>query len=126
MSHININLNEVETASGEPHPEGLLAVQVKKAELRDTKAGDSKYINWQLSPTQSENRRPVFLRTSLKPEALWNLKLFLTACGFQWQSDGTFNLEDVLGSECRVSVSLRQLDDGRKDNEVGPPYYAAG
>lgn len=122
MSHININLDEVAGAGGEPHPEGQLHIRVKKGEIKDNKAGDAKYINWQLDPVGTINKSPAWLMTSLKPDALWNLKAFLQGCKFKWNSDGSFNLEDVLGSEVIVTCGVRVLDDGRKTNQIGPPY----
>jgi hypothetical protein len=123
MAHININLDEVKVNTGEPHPEGRLRIRVKKGELRDNKAGDGKYINWQLEPVGTDNKRPAWLKTSLKPEALWNLKQFLQACRFKWSSDGTFNIEDVLGCEADVNCGVFVRNDGEKDNNIGPPYH---
>lgn len=123
MAHIDVNMNEV-ADQGSPHPDGPLFVRVVKGEVRTNKAGDGQYINWQLNPIESENKRPIFLMTSLKPEALWNLQRFFKACGFNWESDGSFNTEDLYGKEVFVSVTQDEYN-GEMTNKVGPPYKSA-
>lgn len=123
MAHIDVNMNEVEDTSV-PHPDGPLLVRVVKGEVRDTKAGDSKYINWQLNPVEGNNKRPIFLMTSLKPEALWNLQRFFKAAQYEWETDGSFNTEDLLGKELFVSVTQEEYN-GEMTNRVGPPYKTA-
>ena len=124
MAHIDVNLDAVEDQSGECHPEGQLLIRIAKAEIRDNKEKTGKYINWQLNPVESENKKPVFLMTSLKPEALWNLKQFLKAAGVQWHSDGSFDTEDAMGQEVWVTI-IKEVYEGNEQNKVKPPYKAA-
>lgn len=121
MAHIDINLNEVPD-QGEAHPDGQTHVRIKKGELLENKAKDGKHIRWQLEVVGSENHMPLWLRTSLKKDALWNLKAFLQKAGVQWQTDGSFDIEDALGAELYVEVGRDVGDDGTTRNEVGPPY----
>lgn len=126
MPHIDVNLNEVEIPSGDAHEDGLLHVRVKKAEVKKPKeAGKYPYILFQLSPVGTDNKRPVFLRCSLHPDAIWNLKLFLQdGLGLSWNSDGSFNTDDTLGLEGKVSCT-KTTYEGKPSNEIGPPYYRA-
>lgn len=123
MSRIDVNLNEVEVPSGEPHPEGDIHVRVRKAEFRKAKE-DGKYphILFQMEPIGTENKSHLFLRCSLHPNAQWNLKLLLEALGVAWDSDGSFDTEDTLGQETMVHVTVSDYQ-GRPSNEVGPPYH---
>jgi hypothetical protein len=124
MAHIDVNLDAVEDTGSELHPEGMLLVQVAKAEVRENKKKDGKYINWQLNPVESANKRPIYLMTSLKPEALWNLKRFLKECGVAWSSDGSFSTDDVLG--CQVWVTIVQEEySGEIRNKANSPYRKA-
>lgn len=125
MARIDVNLNEVEIPSGEAHPDGLLHINVKKVETRKSnKEGSSgyPYLNLQLNPVGTENKRPVFLRLSMNPDALWNMKLFLEAIGLTTESDGSFDTDDLLGKECKVSCTATEYN-GKPSNEIGPPYY---
>jgi hypothetical protein len=123
MAVINVNLDAVEERERRVHQEGLLGVRVVDAEIRDNKAKDGQYINWRLDPIEGDNNSPVWLMTSLKPDALWNLKRFLKECGFQWESDGGFDTADVLGSEVYVTVTIEEYQ-GEPRNRVGMPYKA--
>jgi hypothetical protein len=124
MAHIDVNLDEVQD-QGEAHPEGLTLVRIAKAEIKSKKGDEgSKYINWQLEPIGTDNHRPLFLITSLKTDALWNLKGFLKEAGVQWNSDGSFDTEEALGAEVHVTVGLEEYD-GQIRNRVKPPYKRA-
>lgn len=120
MAHINVNMNEAPDMD-EVHPEGPLHVRVKEAKQQKNKDDDGQHIAWRLDPVGTTIKRPVWLRTSLKLENQGGLKSFLRACGFQWNADGSFNTDDVLGSELIVNVSVGEYN-GAKTNEVKFPY----
>lgn len=124
MARIDVNLDAVEDAEGDAHPDGETLTTVAKSEIRPNKNGDGQHILWTLKVNDSDNKRPLWLRHSLKPKALWNLKQFLQAAGFRWESDGSFDTADVHGSEVFVQVKQREFE-GKLSNEVGPPYKAA-
>ena len=123
MARIDVNLDEAPDSFGELHPEGMLAVRIVSGEVRDTKSGDGKYINWRLDPIESENKKPVWLMTSLKREALWNLKALLKSARVQWSTDGSFDLEDAFGAELLVNVK-HEMYQGELRERVGTPYKA--
>lgn len=123
MAHIDVNLDDVK--EGELHPEGLTLVRIAKGEIRSKKGDESsKYINWQLEAIDTDNKRPLYLMTSLKLEALWNLKSFLQEAGVQWNSDGSFDTEEALGAEIYVTVGQEEYD-GTIRNTVKKPYKKA-
>ena len=122
MEVVNVNLETVDDGR-ELHPEGPLHVRVVSCEERETSDGSGTHLNWRLDPVDSENHKPLFLITSLKPHALWKLKGFLKACQFQWNSDGTFDFTDVLGSELIVNVQHETYNNDIQD-KPGMPYKA--
>ena len=66
-------------------PEGDYLLKVAGCELKSKKDdATSKYLNWRLtitSPEQFKNAGSIWHITSLKPEALWNLRNFLEDLG---------------------------------------------
>jgi len=117
--------NEVE-AGFEPVPVGRYTVLVSNAEIRAKKGGTAgeKFINWQLTIlAPSHEGRIVWLMTSLKTEALWNLKSFLAAAGAKMDDTG-FATEDVVGLKLDVNVEQDEYE-GRIRNRISPPYYSA-
>jgi hypothetical protein len=124
MALINVNLNEVEDQSGDIHPEGETLVRIVDSEIRDNKAGDAQYLNWRLKVLNSENTRPLYLITSLKPAALWNLKNLVTACGVSEFSMDGFDTTDLHGCELYVQIKNEEYD-GQMRNKVNGPYKRA-
>ena len=121
MSFININLNDVEDQSGDVHPEGRTNLRIVGSDLRETKAKDSSYINWRLEVIDSENKRPIWLSNSLKPQALWNLKNLYKACmGNEFPIEG-FDTTDLHGCEFSGVVTIEEFNN-EKTNRVEGPY----
>ena len=121
MAFINVNLNDVEDQSGDVHPEGRTNLRIVGSDLRDTKAKDGQYINWRLEVMESENKRPIWLSNSLKPQALWNLKNLYKACmGSEFSPEG-FDTTDLHGCEFSGVVSIEEYN-GEKQNRCEGPY----
>jgi hypothetical protein len=121
MSFINVNLNDVEDTSGDPHPEGRTNLRIVSSEVRETKAKDGTYINWRLEVMDSENKKPIWLSNSLKPQALWNLKNLYKVCvGDEFSPEG-FDTADLHGCEFSGVVSIEEYN-GEKQNRVEGPY----
>src|SRR5262245_25782799 len=123
MAIINVNLNDVEDQSGEVHPEGEALMRIVDSELRDNKAGDAQYVNWRLKVLNTENNRPVYLITSLKPSALWNLKNLLRACGKE-EFPSELDTSEFHGCEFYGQVKTEIYED-QKRNTVSGPYKRA-
>jgi len=76
MPYTTVNFQDVEDFDA--LPEGEYAVEIDKVEVRQNKAGDANYLNWEFVVLDGdyENRR-LWLITSLKPTALFRLKSVL-------------------------------------------------
>jgi hypothetical protein len=62
-------------------PEDDYLFKVVKGEIRDNKAGDGRHISWRVTVSAGEYKgKTVYHTTSLKPEALWNLRNLIFAC----------------------------------------------
>lgn len=63
-------------------PEGDYLGKVVNGELRKTKDGSGRYYNWRVQITAPAKYRgkTLYHNTSLKPEALWNLRNLIFAC----------------------------------------------
>jgi len=119
---INIpNLDKVETGR-EPVPAGKYLVKITAGDVKATVAGDSKYIAWQGTIQEGESKgRILFWNTSLKENALWNLKGMLVAAKVDMAADG-FATEDALGKNIYVLADLGEYN-GKPKNEVKASYY---
>jgi len=123
VAFINVNLNDVEDQSGDIHPEGRTNLRIVGSDLRETKAKDSQYIAWRLEVIDSENKRPVWLQNSLKPQALWNLKNLYKACmGSEFNPEG-FDTTDLHGCEFGGVLTIEEYN-GEKQNRCEGPYKA--
>jgi len=60
-------------------PEGDYLAKIVEAEIRDSAAG-SRYFRWKMQVAAGEQKgKAVYMNTSLKPEALWNLRNLIHA-----------------------------------------------
>jgi hypothetical protein len=125
MAVINVNLNDVEDQSGDVHPDGEALVRIADSELRDNKAGDGQYINWRLKVLNSDNNRPVYLITSLKPTALWNLKNFVKAAGVDDLVLDNFDTSELHGRELFVNIKTEVYENTPRNTVSGPYKRAA-
>jgi len=76
MPYFRVNFSDVE--SFEPVPEGEYGVEIDKVEVRQNKAGDGLYLNWELTIIDGDyENRKLWLITSLKETALFRLKQVL-------------------------------------------------
>jgi len=108
MDNININLDD---ATQNAIPEAEYEVSVDKCEVRQAKSGDSKYLNWQFRLVDGEHAgRCVFMKTSLKKEALWRLKELFKALNLQWTGVVRFNPEQVKDKTLFVTVAHREFN----------------
>ena len=121
MAFINVNLNDVEDQSGEAHPEGRTNLRIVSSELKESKGNKNPYINWRLEVMDSENKRPIWLSSSLLPQALWNLKnLYKAVVGEEFNPEG-FDTTDLHGGEFSGVVTIEEYN-GEKQNKVEGPY----
>lgn len=121
MAFINVNLNDVEDQSGEAHPEGRTNLRIVSSEVKESKQAKNPYINWRLEVMDSENKKPIWLSSSLLPQALWNLKnLYKAVVGEEFNPEG-FDTTDLHGGEFSGVVTIEEYN-GEKQNKVEGPY----
>jgi hypothetical protein len=62
-------------------PEGDYLGKIMSGELRTSESKGTKYFNWRITITQPQKYKgkTLYLTTSLKPEALWNLRNLIHA-----------------------------------------------
>lgn len=120
MPKITPDFSEVLESS--PVPAGTYSVRIEKAELKDSKAGNS-YINWQLrifgasGELQKQNNRVVSLMTMLKGPAADRLqRLYKVTTGTTPPKDG-FDTDELIGKEFEAQLT----DNFRPDGTQGWP-----
>ena len=80
MPKLNVDFSGVEERT--LVPPGDYVCKVKKVELKTNKKGDGKYIQWNVQIGTGQYKGNVLYHiTSLKPQALFNLRNTLIACG---------------------------------------------
>jgi len=101
----------------DPIPEGIYNARVFDVELRTSVNSGNQYLNWTFRIDGGEyDGRRLFFVTSLKKDALWNLKRTLKALQFGGDLNGQVDLGDLdnfLGKQCRISVGI--------ENYLGEP-----
>lgn len=72
---------EIRRGGGAPHiPEGDYLAKIIDSEVRESEKSGSRYLSWKLTVAQGEFKgKTLYHITSLKPEALWNLRNFIHA-----------------------------------------------
>jgi hypothetical protein len=133
MGFYRVNFGDVE--SFEPVPAGEYGVEIEKVEVRENKAGDSLYLNWEMTIIDGDfENRKLWLITSLKDTALFRLKSIFE--GLQI-IDGDEDLEleydddidpgtkegpllidpNLEGMEC-VAIVHNEMYEGKEQNRV--------
>jgi hypothetical protein len=77
---------EIGKKAGKRIPEGDYVLKIGKVERKKNKAGDAYYFSWRLQVVTDARGKtkhagtPFYYTTSLKPEALFNLRNMIFAC----------------------------------------------
>ena len=88
-------------------PEGDYLAKIVEGEVRDNKAGTSRYISWKFQITRGEHKGVTcYGSTSLKPEALWSLRNLIHAATGKNVAGKAMNLdiEKLYGKEVGITV----------------------
>jgi hypothetical protein len=125
---INVDFSGVQANDGnfDPLPDGIYNCSVFEVVVKENKAKDGHYLNWQLKVQDSgyANRR-LFFTTSLKPQALWKLKQVLIRLAPDKEWDGKLSIEAIIntveGLPCRAEVSYNdEYDNNNVDDLLAP------
>jgi len=118
MPRINVNLTDVE--SGFPlFPEDNYRVEIQDSSKVSVSKDGGSFIRWIAKCVEGEmDGKLIGWNTSLKPQALWNVKNLVEALDVEFDEEG-FDLEECFGKEVVISVSQRTIEQGRRQGELG-------
>ena len=106
----------VESASGEPIPNGVYRTRITDSVVKESKRGQ-KYISWKLNIVGADgelarwNNWPVYHSTMLEGKGAGMLKQFYKAALGE-EPTGAFDTEMLLGKEVVVAVEQGFAADG--------------
>jgi len=125
---IKLNLDDVDDGT-DPVPAGIHLCRVKNAVQKHKQDSEYPYIQVTLTPLDTEEkfqRRGLLLTLSFHPQALWNMKQFMTKARVPHGADG-FHVGDFIGRELYVTVKHKPdpNDPAAIRAEVSPPYTVA-
>jgi len=107
---------------------GRYPAQVTKAEIKDTKAGDSEYVNWEFTITEGEFAgKLVWLATSLKESAMWRIVSLLNALGVDLakvEKAENFELDSAIGKGITLLIGEEEYNSKMKPKVVD--FYPLG
>lgn len=114
-----LNFTNVESKAFEVLPVGKYGATIKKAEIKDNKAGDGKYVNLQLEIESPDSGKAVsvFDIFSLKQSALWKLKGFLDILGVDTSGEAEIDWNDMIGSQVIVDI-IMDTYEGTERNKI--------
>ena len=128
MARVKVRLDDVKAP--EPIPPGAYLCEIAKGEAKVAKETDTEMVLWTLQIAEDglfKGRKVSHNTTTMidprkdpdgtKTEfSLFMLKVFLEACGFQWDPDG-FEPNDVVGSQVIAQIKVGEYQ-GRPNNSV--------
>lgn len=127
---INIDLENVDDGT-DPVPAGQPPCNIHTVTAKHKAGSEYPYFEVVLKPVDMPNKTG-WLNLSLHPKALWNMKLFLKACGVRIPSGNLDfrTIKELMESTrgMRIAPTFKVVpannDPDRKVNEIGPPYAA--
>lgn len=121
MPKIRVNLDDVESGFA-LYPDDSYLVEIQPTTKTKKSEEGGAYIFWIAKIIEGEfDGKLISWNTSLKENALWNLKNLLECIGLAWDEDG-FELEDAFGKQLIVTNQQRDYQDEPRNNVV---KYAA-
>lgn len=116
---MGISLDFTNVSSGfEVLPEGNYDATVAKVEVRNTKSGDSQYLNFEWDVIDENGKeRKVWDIASLKPQALWKLKGIMEAFGMITEGSIDLDPEEFVGQSAVLELAIDTYN-GKERNVV--------
>jgi len=112
-NNVSVNLDETEVRSFKPLAEGVHEVEVVKVETKQGPAADYLKVEFETS-----KGKKLWHNLSLAPNALFSLKAFLLAIGFEIpEGKFDFDPQDFVGEELEVEVA-HELYEGEKKAKI--------
>lgn len=101
--------------------EGDYLAKVEKVEQKTSDNSGNDYLAWTFRTIDDDkkyNNKPLYVNTSLQPQALWNLRNLLEALGVDVpDSEMELQLEEYIDLECVLTVEDDEYE-GRKTSRV--------
>lgn len=99
-------------------PAGNYDATVAKVEVRNSKAGDSQYLNFEWDVIDENGKeRKVWDIASLKPQALWKLKAIMEAFGMLVEGQIDLDLDEFVGQSAVLELEIDTYN-GKERNVV--------
>jgi len=105
MPKVDLNLDNIKDYA----EEGWYLLRVENAEIKKGPKGN--YVNWQLEisdPDYTEDVPPIYHVTSFSAPSM--VRDFLKSCSFEWDADGSFHTEDVIGCELEGKLGTDEYE----------------
>jgi len=119
---INVDFTGVKSGGGASKvPEGEYLVKVVEVEEGTSEKSGKSYLNWVLEITEGKYKgKRLYHITSLQPQALFNLRNTLEACGIEVpESPQDINLDDLPDYEMGVEVEIEEYEGKKRSKVVG-------
>jgi hypothetical protein len=122
MPKIRVDMSNVEERT--LVAEGDYICKVSKITLEDSQSG-SKYLKWELTIGMGDYKgNKLWHNTSLKPNALWNLRNTILACGVECpKSAQTIDTDKFIGKVVGVTVAHEEYE-GKARPKIGELWRA--
>ena len=130
ISNLSVDFSQVEDrregGKAAHVPEGDYLLRVDGCEKRQNKAKDGEYLAWKMGiakPEKYKTKGFIYHNTSLKPEALWNLRNFLEDLGLKIEKK-TLNIPiaKIVANHMLIGATLQ---DGEPYNDKVKSEIAA-
>lgn len=128
---IRVNFTDVVSTQREVLPAGKYIVKVTDGELKQSgenaKNPGAEYINWEFTVQQGKYEgQKAWTNTSLLPHALFSIKNLLTAVGHDTSGELDFDIDDVLGKELQIRLTVKPAKDGYDEQNEVKGFYSTG
>ena len=116
---VSVNFDGVGKGFGKV-PEGDYIVSVKEVVQDEGQTSGKPYLLWTLEITEGKHKGKLLRhRTSLQPQALWNLRDTLEAVGIDFpESAYDLNLDEVEGLTMGVTVEIETYEGSKRSTVV--------
>lgn len=127
---IDIDLDEVDSGR-EPLGDGVFPMRVASIEKKQKEGKPYPYLDVRVSPKDNPKRKYMHI-LSYHPDALWNMKLFATACRVEMKTNPEtgkkgFDIADFREKEVAMTAYTETYENESGETEprtkFKPPYH---
>ncbi len=115
---VTVNFDGVELGGGSNVPEGEYPAAIESVEQAESNAGYPMLRFILVITSGKQKGKKLYYNPSLQPQALWNLRGMLDACGVETpESSFDIDLDEMIDTEVGVGVTIGQ-HEGRDRSQV--------